>query len=42
MNDLSDNLLKLLNDLKQYYEMKPESIDILKEKIFNKNKKRKL
>lgn len=35
MIDLSDNLLKLLNDLKQYYEMKPESIDILKEKIFN-------
>lgn len=33
MGDLSLELLKLLNDLKQRYEMKPESINILKENI---------
>lgn len=33
IGDLSLEILKLLNDLKQRYEMKPESINILKENI---------
>ena len=31
--DLSPDLLNLLNNLKQYYEMKQESIDIIKTKF---------
>lgn len=34
LNELSPEMIKLLNDLKQYYKMKPESINLLKEKIF--------
>lgn len=39
IGELSPDLLKLLNDLKQRYEMKSESINILKEKIFNEIEK---